>query len=84
MNDIYKTYPHNPPHYFVSNAIYMVTGSTLSQKHLLPEDEHKSVVLEVLFERAHHWGWNLEGWAILEITTTSLPVLLKMHLRWQS
>ncbi len=66
MNDIYKTYPHNPPHYFVSNAIYMVTGSTLYNKRLLMNDERKSLVLDTLFERATHWGWNLEAWAILD------------------
>ena len=35
MDDIYKVYPHNPPHYFVPNAIYMVTGSTLYKKALI-------------------------------------------------
>jgi len=66
MNDIYKAYLHNPPHYFVSNAIYMITGATLHNKRLLMSDERKSLVLEVLFERAAHWGWNLDSWAVLE------------------
>jgi putative transposase len=66
MEDIYKVYPHNPPHYFVPNAIYMVTGSTLYKKRLLTENRHKSLVLEVLLEHANHWGWVLEAWAILE------------------
>lgn len=66
MGDIYKTYPHNPPHYFVSNAIYIVTGSILYNKHVLTSANHKSLVCEILFERAAHWGWKLEAWAILE------------------
>jgi len=66
MEDIYKVYPHNPPHYFVPNAIYMVTGSTLYKKRLLTSNKHKFLVVEVLLERATHWGWSLEAWAILE------------------
>jgi putative transposase len=66
MEDIYKTYPHNPPHYFVSNAMYMVTGSLLYNKRLLTDDNHKSLVCKILFERTTHWGWELEAWAILE------------------
>ena len=44
----------------------MVTGSLLYNKHLLKDDKHKSLVCEILFERANHWGWELEGWAVLE------------------
>jgi putative transposase len=66
MHDIYKTYSHNPPHYFVSNATYMVTGSTLYNKRLLTDDERKSLVLNILFERAAYFGWILEAWAVLK------------------
>ena len=66
MEDIYKAYPHNPPHYFVPNAIYIVTGSLLYNKRLLKEDNHKSLVCKILFERAAHWDWSLEAWSILE------------------
>ena len=66
MNDIYKTYPHNPPHYFVPNALYIVTGSLLYKKRLLIDHKHKSLVLEILLERAAYWGWELEAWAVLE------------------
>ncbi|MEP7135995.1 MAG: transposase [Chloroflexota bacterium] len=66
MDHIYKTYPHNPPHYFVPNALYIVTGSILYNQHLLKDDIHKSIICEIIFERAAHWGWDLEAWAILE------------------
>lgn len=66
MDDIYKTYPHNPPHYFVPNAMYIVTGSLLYKKRLLTDDKRKSLVLEILLERAAHWDWELEAWAVLE------------------
>jgi len=66
MDDIYKTYPHNPPHYFVPNAMYIVTGSILYNKRLLTDDKRKSLVYDILFERAKHWSWSLEAWAVLE------------------
>ena len=66
MESIYKTYPHNPPHYFVPNAMYIVTGSILYKKRLLTNNSHKTLVLGILLERAAHWGWEMEAWAILE------------------
>jgi putative transposase len=66
MDDIYKTSPHNPPHYFVPNAMYIVTGSILYKKRLLTDNKRKSLVLEILLERTTHWGWALEAWAVLE------------------
>ena len=77
MDDIYKTYPHNPPHYFVLNAMYIVTGSLLYKKRLLTDDKRKSLVLEILLESAAHWDWELEAWAVLENHYISLPALLK-------
>ena len=66
MEDIYKTYPHNPPHYFVPNAMYIVTGAILHNKRLLKSDKHKLLVMDILLERAAHWKWDLEAWAFLE------------------
>ena len=66
MESIYKVYPHNPPHYFVPNTMYIVTGSILYKQRLLFGDEHKALVLGILLERAAHWGWEMEAWSILE------------------
>jgi putative transposase len=65
MEDIYKIYPHNPPHYFVPDATYMVTGAILHNQHFLSEYKRKEFVLQTLFERANLLGWDLEAWAIL-------------------
>ena len=59
MEDIYKIYPHNPPHYFVPNAMYIVTGAILHNKHILKSDKHKLLVMDILLERAVHWKWDL-------------------------
>jgi putative transposase len=66
MDDIYKTYLHNPPHYFVSKTMYIVTGAILHNQRLLNDDRRKFLVLEILLERCVHWKWELEAWAILE------------------
>jgi putative transposase len=65
MNSLYKTYPHNPPHYFVPNAMYIVTGAILHNEHLLNENKRKEFVLQTLFERAKLLNWNLQAWAVL-------------------
>jgi putative transposase len=65
MDDIYKVYLHTPPHYFVPNAMYMVTGSVLHKQHLLFENSHKEFFLKTLFEKVNLLGWNLEAWAVL-------------------
>jgi len=46
--------------------MYIVTGSLLHNKRLLTSDKHKALVLEILLERAAHWKWDLEAWAVLE------------------
>ncbi len=66
MADIYKTYQHNPPHYFVPNAMYIVTGAILYNQHFLTDDKRKSLVCDILLEIASRWGWELEAWAVLE------------------
>jgi len=65
MEDIYKVYLHNPPHYFVPNAMYMVTGSILHNQYLMRKSRCKEIFLKTLFEKANLLGWNLEVWAVL-------------------
>lgn len=66
MESLYKTYLHNPPHLFVPNAMYIVTGSLLYKKRLLFDDERKVLVLRTILERTAHWRWELQAWAVLE------------------
>ena len=65
MDSTYKTYLHNPPHYFVPNAMYIVTGAILHNQHLLIENKRKEFVLQALLERAKLLNWRLQAWAIL-------------------
>ncbi|GAB4402752.1 MAG: hypothetical protein OHK003_30300 [Anaerolineales bacterium] len=59
--DIYKAYQNNPPHWFVSNAIYMVTGSTLSKEPLLDTEEKRANFCDTLVERTKTLGWTLHA-----------------------
>jgi putative transposase len=65
MEDIYKVYLHAPPHYFMPNAMYMVTGAVLHKQQILKVEIRKEFFLKTLFERADLFGWNLEAWAVL-------------------
>ena len=65
MDSSYKIYLHNPPHYFVSNAMYMITGAILYNQPLLGENNRKEFVLQTLLERTSLLGWNLQAWAVL-------------------
>jgi putative transposase len=65
MGGIFKVYLHNPPHYFIPDAMYMVTGAILYNQPLLRENKHEEFVLQILLERADLLGWGLQAWSIL-------------------
>jgi putative transposase len=62
---IYKTRSHTPAHWFVPNAIYMVTGAVLYKQHLLDTDEKLANFCETLMEHAKISGWTLEAWFVM-------------------
>jgi putative transposase len=63
--DIYKPHKNSPPHWFVSNAIYMVTGSTLYGKSLLDSDAKLTNFCETLMERAGILKWSMDAWVVM-------------------
>lgn len=63
--DIYKPHLQSPPHWFVSSAIYMVTGSTLYGKPLLDSDAKLINFYETLMERASILKWLVEAWVVM-------------------
>ncbi len=65
MVDVYKPHLHTPPHWFVSNAIYIVTGSTLDKKLLLNSEEKCRQFCETLISRAGLLKWSLDAWAVM-------------------
>ena len=63
--DIYKPHLNSPPHWFVSDAIYMVTGATLYKKPFLDSDAKRANFCETLLERANSLGWSIDAWAVM-------------------
>ena len=65
MNE-YKTYEHNPPHLFISNAKYFITSSTLGKYPYFKTDDAKWPLLDYLTKSLTHFNWELEDWVILD------------------
>ena len=63
--DIYKPHLHSPPHWFVSNAIYMVTGSTLYGRAVLNSSTKLINFYETLMERASILKWSVDDWVVM-------------------
>lgn len=62
---MYKQYPHNPPHLFIPNSIYMITSGLINKKPILDTDYRKQLVCDILFQQTYRLGWILEAWAVL-------------------
>jgi len=64
-DEIYEVYPHNPPHLFCPNDIYMVTGGVMRKEYLLDSNKKKAHFFRRLAEWAELLGWELEAWSVL-------------------
>jgi putative transposase len=64
--EIYKTYKHNPPHLFRSNAKYFITSSSLGKYPYFRSDAAKEALLLYLTKSLTHFAWTLEEWVILD------------------
>ena len=55
--EIYKVYPHNPPHLFISGAKYFTTGATYLKKPFLKLWEAKIHLLKSIIKgcEGHNW-----------------------------
>jgi len=63
--EIFKTYPHAPPHLFIPGAVYFITASTYHSVHHLKSDERKRQwrqSLDHVLQREH---WLLDAWVVL-------------------
>jgi putative transposase len=63
--EIYKTYKHNPPHFFRSNSKYFITGAICQKRMLLQSDEAKQRLIQSLQQGFNSRGWKLEDWVAL-------------------
>ncbi len=66
IDGTYKTYKHNPPHLFRSNAKYFITGATYEHVRYMKSDEAKDIFLNYLFKSFEHYNWKIEDWVVLD------------------
>jgi len=62
---IFKKYDHNPPHLFVPNSKYFITGCTYNKIHLLINNTSKMKLFESIRKGFSSKKWILEDWVIL-------------------
>ncbi|MEE9508496.1 MAG: transposase [Anaerolineales bacterium] len=63
---IYADHLHTPPHLFIPNSIYFVTGATINKQRILEASYIRSQIVKVLFEEALRNDWELQAWAVLD------------------
>lgn len=66
MESIYKVYEHNPPHLFIPNAKYFITGTTYQKKMWFKDNKTKEQLLNSISIGFDKYGWIMEEWVILD------------------
>jgi putative transposase len=61
-----KKYLHNPPHLFLPNTKYFITGVIYNKYKLLHTESAKKKLLEYIKKSTLHFDWLLEDWVILD------------------
>jgi len=62
----YKTYPHNPPHLFLSDCKYFITAATFNKVRWFQQPEAKLHLLSSIQKGFGDFNWTLEDWVILD------------------
>ena len=66
QEETYKVYKHNPPHLFIPNTKYFITGATYLKKGFLASKEGKTRLLNSIKRGCKKYHWTLEDWVILD------------------
>jgi len=66
MSDaVFKTAPHNPPHFFVAGTLYMLTGAIYGKAFLMVSDQRKAEWRDAFYEAAKIYRWQIIAWVVL-------------------
>jgi putative transposase len=66
MSDVFfKTAPHNPPHLFVADALYMLTGVIYGKVPLMISDQRKAEWRDAFYNAATIYRWQIVAWIVL-------------------
>jgi putative transposase len=64
-NEIFKRAPHNPPHLFLPNTLYMLTASIYQKGPILISTKRKMEWVESFRKAADIYGWQVIAWVVL-------------------
>ena len=65
-SDIFKTAPHNPPHLFLSNTLYMLTAAIYKGEHLIQTSNRKLQWAKSFLKSAEIHHWQIIAWVVLQ------------------
>jgi putative transposase len=65
-SDYFKRVPHNPPHWFLENTIYMLTASIYQGEHLMASPKRKAAWRDSFVEAAKLYDWHIIAWVVLD------------------
>lgn len=62
---VFKTAPHNPPHFFVAKTIYMLTASIYEKADLMKAPRRKVEWRDAFREASEIYRWKIIAWVVL-------------------
>jgi putative transposase len=66
MSEVFfKIAPHNPPHLFVADAFYMLTGAIYGKVPLMISDQRKGEWRDAFYKAATIYRWQIVAWVVL-------------------
>lgn len=65
MDNTFKRAPHNPPHWFQANMIYMLTASIYQSEHVIYSPERKIAWRDSFIESTKLYNWHIIAWVVL-------------------
>ncbi len=66
MEEIFKTYKHNPPHHFKEGAYYFLTGGTYLKKPYFNTDKKKKMLFGIIIEFLETYKAKLVCYSIMD------------------
>ena len=64
-NIIFKRAPHNPPHLFLPDTLYMLTASTYQKEPLITSSKRKAEWINSFVKSAEIYKWQIVAWVVL-------------------
>jgi REP element-mobilizing transposase RayT len=66
LNPIFSSGHNTPPHLFVEDWFYMLTGATYKQQPIINNDARKKEWIKAFLSAAQIYRWNVIAWVVLD------------------